>query len=131
MFACILLDCLYIYMSLVTCQVSHVRCQVSHVTCQWPHKKITNWWSYLVEGLLSTGPIRTSLKVFTTTKFWFSYETGFCNFRVKLGKDQNKVPVSFIVWRIIIFKVVFALNYYLNLYFLILQIYCLNNCNII
>ena len=44
------------HMSHVTCHMSHVTCHVSHVTCHVSHVTIfTKCWSYLVEGLLSTG----------------------------------------------------------------------------
>ena len=55
-------------MSHVTFQVSHVMCHMSHVTCQVSHVTFccssflrTNWWSFSVEGMLSTGPTPSSL----------------------------------------------------------------------
>ena len=60
------------HVSHITCQVSGVRCQFSRVTCQMSHVIYffffnffllrTIWWSFLVEGLLSTGPTLSSLQ---------------------------------------------------------------------
>ena len=52
-------------MSHVTCHVSHVMCHMSCVTCHVSCVKchfflLTKWWSLLVEGLLSMGPIPSS-----------------------------------------------------------------------
>ena len=47
----------------VTCHISHVMCHMSHVTCHMSCVRSNiffKWWSYLAEGLLSTGPTRTS-----------------------------------------------------------------------
>ena len=50
------------HVSHVTCHASRVRCLISGVMCQVSHVCFllllfyrTNWWIYLVEGLLSTG----------------------------------------------------------------------------
>ena len=54
-------------MSHVTCHVSHVTCHVSHVMCHVSHVTffyffifLPRGWSFLVEGLLSTGPTPSS-----------------------------------------------------------------------
>ena len=57
------------HVSHVTCHISRVRCHVSGVTCQVSHVRchfffsffLTKWWSFLGEGLLSTGPTPSSL----------------------------------------------------------------------
>ena len=43
--------------------MSRVTCHMSRVTCNFFFllKKFTKWWSYSVEGLLSTGPTPSSL----------------------------------------------------------------------
>ena len=58
----------------VTCHVSHVTCHVSHVTCHCRNIYFfTVWWSYSVEGLLSTGPTPSSFfiirNIFDPDKF--------------------------------------------------------------
>ena len=55
-------------MSGVTCKVSSVRfylqvsCVMCYVSCVMCHMSLylINWFSYLMEGLLSTGPTRSS-----------------------------------------------------------------------
>ena len=59
------------HVSHVMCQVSRVRCHVSGVTCQVSQVMchiflflflfLTKLWGYFVEGLLSTGPIPSSI----------------------------------------------------------------------
>ena len=44
------------HVSCVMGQVSNVMCHMSHVTCPLSHNHfLTNWWSYLVKGLLKMG----------------------------------------------------------------------------
>ena len=48
--------------SCVTCHMSHVMCHVSHVKYHnYYYFFVTKWWSLSVEGVLSTGPTRSSL----------------------------------------------------------------------
>ena len=74
------------HVSHVTCHVSPFTCHLSPVTCHLSHvKKISftfffikkkyiyiyilkNWWSWSVEGLLSTGPTPSSLITFIFIK---------------------------------------------------------------
>ena len=60
--------CVMCHVSCVMCHMSHGMCHMSHVTCpnifftleKNPEKKWTKWWSFLVEGLLSTRPTLSS-----------------------------------------------------------------------
>ena len=61
-------------MSHVVCHVSCVTCHMSHVTF-FSFFFLTKWWSFLVEGLLSTGPTPFSLFV----KAKWNYLTPLCN----------------------------------------------------
>ena len=48
------LSCVMCHMSCVICHISQVTCHMSYVTCHKSHVKKKIWWSFLVEGLLST-----------------------------------------------------------------------------
>ena len=67
------------HMSGVTCQVSGVRCQVSCVTYQIFFLLRTKWWSFSVEGLLSTEPTPSSF-----TGIWLRGQKSRYFYRLKL-----------------------------------------------
>ena len=65
-------------MSHVTCHMSRVMSHVSRVTCHMSlffySFSLTKWWSFLVEGLLSTGPTPSSFqKKYCDLLFYVSF----------------------------------------------------------
>ena len=92
----------------VTCHASHVTCQVSHVMCRMSQDFfisfnflhyfffLTICWSFLVEGLLSTGPTPSSSSSKASTHFKgivIPYSILEC--RVSLDFERNEDNVSF------------------------------------
>ena len=54
-------------MSYFTCYMSHVTCHKSCVMCHMSHFFLTEWWRFLVEGRLSTGPTPSSFRTNAVT----------------------------------------------------------------
>ena len=83
-------------MSRVSCYISHVTCHISHYYYYYLFLFfLTTWWSYSVEGLLSTGPTRQVFyPIWPTVKLWSRF-MGNCARPQHEGnrEDQNSIPV--------------------------------------